>query len=314
MPAISPANLQVLNANVNLSFNRYLQVAPSHYAEIAMVVSSSSRENFYPRMDEIPGLRRWAGDRVVHQLSMSNWTIPNETFEETISLKREDFEDDQFGIFNIAIQQLGYNAGALPDLLTFGLLEKGTTTRCYDGQNFFDTDHVTYDGSGKEVSYSNNAAPVGTEVAGPAWYLFDRSRPLKSMIFQKRRDFVITAKTNLSDGNVFNRSEFIWGVDGRCAVGFGMWQLAYRSTRPLNGTSYAAARAAMATLRRMDGTPYGITPDLLMVPKSLEGQANALMKNDLISTLNADGTTWTTSGNEWKGTATPMACPYLSMT
>ncbi|WP_308719195.1 Mu-like prophage major head subunit gpT family protein [Komagataeibacter xylinus] len=312
MPEINAANLQILNANVNTAYNRYLEVAPSQFELISMVTSSTSRESFYPKMDEIPGLRKWAGDRVVHDLSASNFTIINEPFEETIGIDRDDFEDDVFGIFNIAIQQLGYNAGVLPDQLIFSLLAQGASTKCYDGQNFFDTDHVNYDQSGKVVSYSNNAGPAQGETAGPAWYLFDTQRPLKPMIFQKRRPFVITPKTSLSDENVFRQKRFEWGVDGRCNAGFGMWQLAYRSTRPLNGVTYGAARAAMAALRRKDGISYGITPNILMVPPALEGQANSLMKNDLIASLNADGTTYTTTGNEWKGTATPVRCTYLS--
>lgn len=72
---------------------------------------------------------------------------------------------------------------------------------------------------------------VVPELAGAAttWYLFDVSKPIKPLIWQVRRDVVLTAKTNLDDENVFNQNTFQWGIDGRGAVGYGPWFLAARS-------------------------------------------------------------------------------------
>lgn len=310
MPAISGPYLQILDANVRTEFNSYLTTAPSQYGEYAMVVNSTSRENFYPRLDEIPGLRRWVGDRVIHQLSLSSFAIANETFEGTVSIKREDIEDDQFGIFQIGVRQLGYNAGALPDLLCSRLLGAGTTTTCYDGQYFFDTDHESYDVNANQVSYSNNEGPAAGETAGPAWYAVDTTQVLRPIIFQKRRDFGITSLTDLDDENVFKRNEFVWGTDGRCAVGFGLYQLAYRSTRPLTIASWASAVANMGAQRRRDGAPYAISPNKLIAPKALEGSARALANNDLVSVLQSNGT-YALQNNQWKGTFTPVINPWL---
>ena len=311
MAEISGPFMQTLDVGVRTQFNQFLQTAPSMFGMIAMTIPSSTRENFYPKLNEIPGLREWLGDRVIHSLSTGGFSIANRTFELTISIARDDIEDDQFGIFNIGVQQLGLNAGAFPDELVFNLLKKGTTTKCWDGQNFFDTDHVTSDANGEDVSYANVATPQTGETAGPMWFLFDTTRPLQPMIFQTRRAFGITSKTALDDDNVFRTKEFIWGTDGRCNAGFGLWQLAYASTRPLNAETYAAARAAMASQRRKDGVPYGIKPNILMVPSSLEGAANGLMTSDLIAQLQSDGKTYVTTSNPWKGTAKPVTCPYL---
>lgn len=311
MPEISSAFMQTLDVGVRTQFNQFLQTAPSMFKMISMVIPSTSRANFYPKLDELPGLREWLGDRVVHRMKSGGFSIENKTFEGTIGIDRDDIDDDNFGIFNIGIQQLGKNAGDFPDLLVFGLLKKGTTTKCWDGQNFFDADHETSDATGKTVSYANISTPLTGETAGPMWFLFDTTRPLQPMIFQNRRDFSITSKTALDDDNVFRAKEFLWGTDGRCNAGFGLWQLAYASTRPLNAESYGAARAAMASQRRADGVPYGIKPNVLMVPSSLEGAANGLMKSDLVAQLQSDGKTYVTTSNPWKGTATPVVCPHL---
>ena len=311
MAEISSAFMQTLDVGVRTQFNQFLQTAPSMFDTIAMTINSTTRENFYPKLNEIPGLREWLGDRVIHSLSTGGFSIANKTFELTISIDRDDIDDDQFGIFNIGVQQLGVNAGAFPDELVFKLLKAGASTKCWDGQNYFDTDHLTSDAHGNSTSYANLSTPQGSETAGPMWFLFDTTRPLKPMIFQNRRPFSITSKTALDDDNVFRTKEFIWGTDGRCNAGFGLWQLAFASTRPLNADTYGQARAAMASQHRADGVPYGIKPNILMVPSALEGAANGLMTSDLVAQLQSDGKTYATVSNPWKGTAKPVTCPYL---
>ncbi|GAB0119475.1 Mu-like prophage major head subunit gpT family protein [Acidisoma sp. 7E03] len=310
MPQISTPYMLSLSSMVSLKFNLFLQAAPSLYKTIAMEIPSAGRENVYPKLDEIPGLREWIGDRVVHQLSNNAYSIVNKTFEETLGIDRDDIEDDQFGIFQIAIDQLAKNAAELPDLLVYRALAAGATTKCYDGQYFFDTDHVNYDASGNPVAYANIAAPGSNPVA--PWFLFDTRQPLKPMIYQPRRPFVVTTKVALNDDNVFHAKRFEWGVDGRCAAGYGLWQTAFMSTKPLTPENYQAARAAMGSLRRKDGAPLGITPDLLVTGPSLESAGRALCNSELISMLNSDGTTFTTVSNPWKGSATYQKSPWLS--
>lgn len=308
---INAGNIAALTTKVTTAFNKYLTVAPPLYQRFSMTVPSSSGENFYPRIAEIGGLREWVGQREIERLQVGGFRIANRTFEQTIAIRREDLEDDQFGVLTPAIEQLGYNASALPDELVFDALMGGTTSVCMDGQNFFDTDHQTYDEDGNVVTYSNIGAPAAGETAGPGWYLFDTTRPLKPMIYQPRRPFVVTAKTQLTSGNVFNGNEFIWGVDGRCAAGVGMWQLAYKSNRPLSATSFQDALTAMASLKRKDGTPYGIRPNLLVVPSNLESTARLLLNAEFVPSTGGTGAV--TVSNPWKGAADFIVAPRLAL-
>ncbi|MBM9400375.1 Mu-like prophage major head subunit gpT family protein [Gluconacetobacter azotocaptans] len=308
MADITLPYVQGLTAQVRTEFNQWLQAAPSEYDRISMTMTSSSAENLYPRLDEIAGLREWIGDRVIQELSGGAFVIRNRTFEGTVGLKREDMEDDQYSFFLPGIQQLGRNAALMPDRLVFKALGQGTTQKCFDGQYYFDTDHQTSDENGSWVPYSNIGVPQGTEGAGPAWYLFDTTQPLKPMIFQRRRPFTIVPRTKLDDDNVFFGNRFIWGVDGRCNAGYGLWQLAYRSTRPLTPESYSAARAIMQAQRRHDGEPYDIDPNLLVVPTNLEEQGRTVLKAALVAATNGTATV----SNVWVNSAELVVSKRLS--
>lgn len=63
-----------------------------------------------------------------------------------------------------------------------------------------------------------------------AWYILDNSRPLKPIILQKNKQIKFVAMDKEDDENVFMRDKFRYGVDSRCNAGYGLWQLAYKST------------------------------------------------------------------------------------
>lgn len=307
---INIGNINALTATINRSFNKYIETAAPTYGRFSMTIPSNAGENFYPRLAEMPGLREWVGQRVIHRLEAGGFSIRNKTFEETLGIRREDLEDDQFGVLTPAIEQLASDAAELPDKLVYDALESGTTTLCMDGQYYFDNDHQTYDENGTATAYSNLGTPQAGETAGPAWYLFCTKRPLKPLIYQPRRPFVVTAKTQITAGNVFSGNEFLWGVDGRCNAGLGMYQFAYRSTRPLTSAAFEDALAAMASQRRKDGSPYGIRPDLLVVPSNLEGAGRRLLNGDLNLEKAPDGS-YHPSTNTWKSAAELLVAPRL---
>jgi phage major head subunit gpT-like protein len=89
-----------------------------------------------------------------------------------------------------------------------------------------------------------------------------------------------------TDEAVFNRKEYRYGVDGRLNVGFGLWQMAYGSAQDLTPDTYAAALAALQSMKGDQGKPLGIKPTLLVVPPSLGKAAKTIVKAETI-----DGTT-----------------------
>lgn len=294
---INHSNLSILNQAYHAAYKAGLATANSQWAGAATQVPSTTAENKYGWLGKITTFREWLGDRQVQNLLVHDYSIKNKTFENTVGVSRDEIEDDQYGIYKPVFEQLGQDAATHPDELVFGLLKEGFTKPCYDGQYFFDTDHPV-GAPGSQASVSNFQGGSGT-----AWFLLDTSKVLKPIIFQKRRDYAFTAKTNLTDDNVFSRNEFVWGADGRCNVGFGLWQTAYASKEDLDSQAYAEARAAMQSLKGDNGKSLNIRPAELWVPPSLEATALEVVAAERL----ANGAT-----NTMRGTAKVVVCPWLA--
>lgn len=294
---INHSNLQILNQAFSAAFNDGLQSAAPQWSQVATLITSNTSEQRYGWLGKITRFREWVGERNYQNLIAHDYTIKNRTFENSVVVNRDEIEDDQYGVYAPVMRQLGQDAALHPDELVFGLLKAGFTTPCYDGQYFFDTDHPV-GLPGAQASVSNFGGGTGTP-----WFLLDTTKTLKPIIFQRRRDYAFTARTSLSDDNVFARNEFVWGADGRCNVGYGLWQLAYASRQPLTPDNYAAARTAHQSLKGDDGKPLLIRSAELWVPPQLERQALEIVQ----ATHLAGG-----ASNVLSGTAKVVVCPWLT--
>ncbi len=273
-------------------FNKaYGEVQPI-WTKVATKVPSSTREEDYKWLGSFPGMREWIGERQLKNLSAASYVIRNKSFESTVSVPREDIEDDTIGIYQPMVQEMAQAASAHPDELIFTLLKKGFVEKCYDGKPFFAADHPVgklkvsnkgtaalsvesygaartvilsmKDENGKSLNLVPNLLVVppalegmglrilqseqidsstniykGTaellvvpELAGEdtAWYLLCTTRPLKPLIYQERKAPKFEALTNPQAENVFMTKNYLYGVDDRCNVGYGFWQMAYGST------------------------------------------------------------------------------------
>ena len=258
--------LQSINTAVSTAFNDQLAVTPSKWQKFCYETMSGGDANVYPRLDMIPGLREWFGERVVNSLSMSTFRVANRDFEGTIGIGRNQIMDDTWAlVLDPATKQLAKNAGDYYDILVADLMKSGNTTQSYDGsQNFFDTGHTNYAVSGGVVSVTT--APNYVAGANAPWFLLDTTQILKPFIVQKRTPPVFVPKVSLNDDNVFFQKEFIWGTDFRGAVANGIYQYAFMSQANFNMANLVDARNKMKAWRRPDGRPMGVTPSLLVVP------------------------------------------------
>jgi phage major head subunit gpT-like protein len=295
---INSANLEALRVAFNASFKRGLEQAESQYGRIATTVPSSTKENRYGWLGKMPNMREWIGARVVHGIAEHDYSIKNKPFELTIGVDRDDIEDDNIGVYDPMFVEMGESVAAHPDQLVWELLAAGFATECYDGQYFFDTDHPVLDKDGNPATVSNFQGGSGTP-----WYLLNTKRSLKPLIFQERKTPMFVAKDKVTDDNVFSRKEYVYGTESRCNVGFGFWQMAYASRQTLNAANFASARQAMMSLKGDYGRPLGIKPDLLIVPPSLEDEAEEILKAD----RNAAGAT-----NTQKGKTELLVVPWLA--
>jgi phage major head subunit gpT-like protein len=281
MAIITPSLITSLRTGFSKAFQDALTSTPTDWAKVATRVPSSSASNTYGWLNQFPALREWVGDRVLKDMAAQAYQVQNKLYEGTVSVKRTDIEDDNVGVYTPLFAEMGRAAATHPDQLVFGLLKTAHTVTCYDGQNFFDTDHPVYpnvDGTGTAQTVSNVQA--GT---GEAWYLLDTSRALKPLIFQERTTPELEALTSTQDEGVFMRDEYRYGIRYRCNAGLGFWQMAYKSQATLDATNFNAAMSAMMSIKADGGRPLGIKPTVLVVPPSLRAQAMEIVKNERLA-------------------------------
>ncbi len=298
---VNAATLRAAQTGFQTLFQNAFDNVARRYQIVAMETRSQTSANDYKWLGQLPGIRKWVGDKVVHNLTAHGYYLPNEDFELTVGVDRNDIEDDQLGVYDPKFKMIGDAAGRHPDELVWQALVDGLTSgQGFDGVNFFSTAHPTDGVDPGNGTYANRPAVLGT---GEVWFLMDDSRPVKPMIFQTRKPYTFVSMVDPQSPDVFMRRTFHYGVEARVAVGYGLPQLIYASREPLNATSYAAARLAMANLKRPDGSPLGIRPTTLVVGEGNFEAANVLLTND----RDVNGAT-----NTWKGTAKLEVVEYLT--
>ena len=138
---INSMNLRGIFTSFNTLFNKAFTETPVQYDRVAMVVPSTSRETTYGWLGQIPNMREWVGERVIQNLMAYSYTIKNKDFELTVKIPANDIADDQLGIYNPIVSEMGLAAKTHPDELIFNLLGNGFTNNGYDEVPFFSDNH-----------------------------------------------------------------------------------------------------------------------------------------------------------------------------
>jgi phage major head subunit gpT-like protein len=275
---INSGNLAILFRGFNTSFQKGFTGVSATWPQIATLVPSTTETEDYGWLGDIPGMREWIGDRQIRNLSQSDYSIKNKDFEDTVGVPRPKIEDDKYGIYNTLMEMLGNAAAAHPDVLIFGLLSVAFATKCYDGQYFIDSDHPVKQADGTTSSVSNYQSGSGN-----SWFLLDTSRPLKPLIYQRRKPYNFVQLVKEDDENVFMKNKYLYGADGRGNVGFGFWQMAYGSKAALSTENYNAAYAAMMAFKGDNGLPLGVKPTLLVCGPSNRSAALDCVKAERLA-------------------------------
>ncbi len=124
---INRGSMDLLFKGFNMLFQKGLTMAPDTWTQFAGVIPSSTAINVYPFLEQFGGMREWLDDRHIKNVASKKLEVKNKDWEDTVSLPRNDIEDDQYGIYGILIQQMGQNAGKLnQELATTALLSSDT--------------------------------------------------------------------------------------------------------------------------------------------------------------------------------------------
>lgn len=274
---INQANVEFLNTAYRANFQRGFGGVAPMWPRFATEVPSSTAKNVYAWLGQFPKLREWIGDRVIEHLRVDGYEIANKPFESTVSVPRPAIEDDQWNVFGPLMEAMGSSAAYFFDEELFGLLNAGFSTKCFDGQYFFDTDHPVGK-PGFETTVSNFGGG-----AGPAWFLLDLSHSLKPLIVQvrKKAEFIAKVDPRVSD-HAFLRNEYVYGVDLRAGFGYGFWQMAYASKQAVTAANVTAAYTAMTQLQSNEGRKLGVKPQVMLCGPSTYFAARALIEAQII--------------------------------
>jgi len=155
----------------------------SDWERLAMLVESGKDQEKYAWLGSVPKMREFVGERQINAMIESSYSIVNKTWESTLGIDRAAIEDDQYGQIRIRVQSLAQEARRHVEELVFGLLASGFSSTCFDGQYFFDTDHVTV-GAEYQVAQSNkgtaalSSAALQAAITAMAKFKDDRGRPM----------------------------------------------------------------------------------------------------------------------------------------
>jgi len=282
------------NALYRESFDK---AEPAWPGLVMMAPSGTSEEN-YQWLGSTARIKEWIDKKTIDQLRGFDFLIKNKDWEGTIAVKRKDFEDDKLGLHTPRIQELGVEARVHPDELISAARVAGASALCYDGQFFYDTDHVEGDSGAQanvfagggvsaalvrvdyfkalaafrnfktdrglprirrmgslaikatipaalEVVFDelNNPAPGSTVPKTRIEYVVDPflvdandyyydyvGAPVRAFILQMRKEPVPVEMTDTQAELVFMQGEWLFGVEARYNVGYGLWYYSQKVT------------------------------------------------------------------------------------
>lgn len=145
-------------------YNRLEQnLGTSWIDRISNLYNSNQESETYKWLGQSPAMREWIGGRQAKGLRENGITIANKKFEATLEVLVDEIRRDKTGQVMVRVQELADRTNAHWAKLLSSLIISGESAVCYDGQYFFDTDHV----EGDSGSQSNDLTFDVTTPASP---------------------------------------------------------------------------------------------------------------------------------------------------
>jgi len=108
-----------------------------------------------------PQLREWTDEKRAIGLGKYEWDIVVRRWEATQAIDLDFLADNRWNLYEPRLREMALNATRHRYNLLSDLIRLGLTALCYDGQNFFDTDHS----EGDSGTQSNELTGTGTSLA-----------------------------------------------------------------------------------------------------------------------------------------------------
>jgi phage major head subunit gpT-like protein len=132
---INRNSMDTLFQGFKMQFDKGVKTAPDAWKSFAGIIPSTSASNIYPFLEQFGGMREWVGDRKIKSFAGKKLEVVNKDYEDTVSVSRNDIEDDQYGVYGTLTAQMGLNAEKLWNTLAYEALT--ANANWLDGNAFF---------------------------------------------------------------------------------------------------------------------------------------------------------------------------------
>jgi len=156
MEIISSTPLASFFQQIEFRFQQGYQRRKTYWQQYAEEVPSSTKQNVYTWLAELPGLRKWVGPKLARNIAARAVALINDDYEDTMEIDRNDIDDDVAGVYGRKAELMGDAGSRWGDDLVTSALINGNSTVCFDGQNFFDTAHPVDVDDTSQGTYQNS--------------------------------------------------------------------------------------------------------------------------------------------------------------
>lgn len=133
---------------------------------VSNLFDSNQESETYKWLGMAPAMREWIGGRQAKGFRTDGITIVNKNFEATLEVLVDEIRRDKTGQVMVRVRELAERTNAHWASLLSTLLIAGESAVCYDGQYFFDTDHVEDDSGSQSNDITSDITTTTAPTAG----------------------------------------------------------------------------------------------------------------------------------------------------
>lgn len=133
---------------------------------VSNLFDSNQESETYKWLGMAPAMREWIGGRQAKGFRTDGITIVNKNFEATLEVLVDEIRRDKTGQVMVRVRELAERTNAHWASLLSALLIAGEAAVCYDGQYFFDTDHVEDDSGSQSNDLTSDITTTTAPTSG----------------------------------------------------------------------------------------------------------------------------------------------------
>lgn len=153
---MSAASLSLRNVQGEFFEHLEFDLKNSWVSAVGLQLPSNSAIEIHAWLGAAPMVREWVGGRRANGQIAGGVNVPNLPYESTMIIKADELRRDKTGQLATRIRELAVQANLNWMHLTLHAIDIGATSICYDGQFFFDTDHLLWNEYGAVIGVQSN--------------------------------------------------------------------------------------------------------------------------------------------------------------